>query len=274
MRPVRVTTSGAGSVLPLRMVAAGTGATVGVSLWVVSEGKYEPQNFQSFHIKTDELLWDWTQQKSNYVDLRAEKTKAGSGRIWEIESSITLYRQNVESFVRFGNPNNGGGFGGPQQDDARAQQDYLAVKDASGNIVKTAAQARDEDLDTLFRGIPTATSRVTRLRADLAHAALDQDLALNASQDQGVLSNVRQLTRELNQPQCPVYNGCTQVGTAPRDEAIARSGSTGETFSCSTSKSTSSIPWLGAGFGLAAIALLHGIRRHLGKRDDRDDAAR
>ena len=39
MRPVRVTTPGAGVQLPLRMVAAGTGATVGVTLWVVSDGR-------------------------------------------------------------------------------------------------------------------------------------------------------------------------------------------------------------------------------------------
>ncbi len=39
MRPVRVTTKGASSVLTLRMVAAGTGATVGISLWVLGEGR-------------------------------------------------------------------------------------------------------------------------------------------------------------------------------------------------------------------------------------------
>lgn len=41
MRPVRVTTQGANPVLPLRMVAAGTGATVGITLWVLGEGRYD-----------------------------------------------------------------------------------------------------------------------------------------------------------------------------------------------------------------------------------------
>lgn len=264
MRPVRVTTTGAGSVLPLRMVAAGAGATVGVSLWIVSEGRYEPQNFSSFYIKTDELLWDWTQQKSNYVDLRAERTKAGNGRIWEIESSIILLRKNLESIVRSGSFNQGGRR--PQTEDERAQQDYLDVRDASGNIVKTAVQVRNEDMDTLFHGFPNATPRVTRLRADLAHAALDQDLGLIASGDQAMLSNVRQLTREANQPQCPVFDGCTQVGTAPRDEASARSNWRGETFSCTTSASRSSPTFIAAGLGLAGVFVAQAFRRRREKR--------
>ena len=48
MRPVRVTSQGANVALPLRMVAAGTGPVVGISLWIVAEGRYEPQNYASF----------------------------------------------------------------------------------------------------------------------------------------------------------------------------------------------------------------------------------
>ena len=84
MRPVRVTTKGASSVLPLRMVAAGTGSTVGIGLWVVGEGRYETQNFPSFVIPTSDIAWDWSQNKSNYTELRAQKTTAGGGKAWEI----------------------------------------------------------------------------------------------------------------------------------------------------------------------------------------------
>lgn len=259
MRPVRVTTTGAGAVLPLRMVAAGTGPTVGITLWIVSEGRYEPQNFPSFYIKTDELVWDWNAQKSNYVDLRAQKTAAANGRAWETETSQIIYRQNVESIVAQGTWNGTGQF--PQTDEERAAQDYLAVEDGQGNVTKTAAQVRQEDMDTLFYGIPTSTSRVTRIRADLSRAALDQDLQMTASSDQAILSNIRQVTRELNQPQCPVWNGCSQDGTAPRDEAIARSSGGGtETFACATSPRTNPT-WMAAGGGLMGLALVHAIRR-------------
>src|SRR5215472_7752195 len=55
MRPVRVTTPGAGLSLPLRMIAAGTGSTVGITLWVVADGRYEPKNFALFTISPSEL---------------------------------------------------------------------------------------------------------------------------------------------------------------------------------------------------------------------------
>jgi len=271
MRPVRVTTKGANAVLPLRMVAAGTGAVVGVSLWVLGEGRYEPQNFPSFAFKADDLAWDWNANRSNYTDLRAEKTATSQGRAWETENSTLLFRQQLENAVRrtYYNPGNpppqtdGGAPFDPQEQSA--QVDYLPVKDAQGTVIKTAVQVRDEDLTTLFFGIPEASSRVTRIRADLAHAALNADLVMTASQDQTELATVRQLTKELNQPQCPVYSadGCTQVGTAPRDEAMARaSGDSNESFSCATGSATAASPgWLVAGLGYLAIAITRARRR-------------
>jgi len=273
MRPVRVTTKGAASVLPLRMVAAGTGATVGISLWVLGEGRYEPQNFPSFVIPTADIAWDWGQSKSDYVDLRTAKAAAAAGRAWETESSTALVRSYIESSIV--RSYYGGYPGGPQPTDgdggvidaqeASAQVDYLPVTDDTGNVTKTAVQVRQEDVDTLFHGIPDATMRITRLRSDLAHAALDADLIMTASQDQSVLSNIRQLTKEIGQPQCPIYSsdGCSQVGTAPRDQAAARAdGGGGESFSCSTSSGNSGgTLWLGAGLGYLALSLVRARRR-------------
>jgi hypothetical protein len=275
MRPVRVTTKGASAVLPLRMVAAGTGATVGISLWVLGEGRYEPQNFPSFFIPTADIGWDWTASKSDYVDLRTAKAAAAAGRAWETESSTTVNRGTIESSVLRNYYNGYPGYpGGPttgpdagpalDPQEASAQVDYLPVKDAQGTITKTAVQARQEDLDTLFHGIPANASRVTRIRADLAHAALDADLIMTASKDQAILSNVRQLTKELNQPQCPIYSsdGCSQVGTAPRDQAAARSGGGNESFSCSTSGGSSGGSlWIGAGLGYLALSIVRARRR-------------
>lgn len=158
----------------------------------------------------------------------------------------------------------------PQTEDERAAQFYLPVKDAQGNVIKTAAQVRDDDMDTLFFGIPTATTRITRLRADLSRAALDVDLLMSASQDQSVLPAFRQITRELNQPQCPIWNGCTQAGTAPRDEAIARSSNdNGETFSCTTGTARGSYAVGGIG-AFVALALVRAVRE---RRRQRKEAA-
>jgi hypothetical protein len=207
----------------------------------------------------------WTTQKSNYVDLRAEKTAASGGRSWETETSQIVYRQNVEGVVSQPSWNGQGQF--PQTEEDRAATNYLPVEDAQGNVIKTAAEVQKEDMDALFYGIPTATSRVTRIRADLARPALDQDLQMSASPDQAILSNVRQVTKELNQPQCPVWDGCQSVGTAPRDEAFARSTPASGSSSCATATKPRINPsWLAIGGGLAAVGLVHVARRRRGKK--------
>jgi hypothetical protein len=239
MRPISVTTVGPNVALPLRMVAAGTGATVGITLWVIGEGRYEPQNFASFIIKADDISWDWTLNKSNYTDVRAQKTKDGGGRIWEVESSTAIQRVQLENLVRGRDP---------------AGTTYLDVKDSQGAVTTPAAAVRDADLTTLTNGLDQP--RVTRLRADLAHAALDADLVMTAASDQSIISNTRQITKELNQPLCPVYVGCTSTEQAPRDEAAAKSAGSGsaETFSCDAARPpTTSSTWLGLALGTTAL---------------------
>ncbi|MBX3219741.1 MAG: DUF2330 domain-containing protein [Labilithrix sp.] len=263
MRPVRVSTKGANVALPLRMVAAGTGPNVGIALWVVGEGRYEPQNFASFTIPTADIVWDWNQRKSNYTELRAQKTAAGSGRTWEIESSTIVYRQQIESIVNQGSYDGSGPF--PQTDEERAARDYLPVTDDQGATTKTAVQVRDEDMGTLFYGIATATSRVTRLRADLVHAALDADLVMRASPDQSVLSNVRQLTSAVGTPQCPSFSGCGDDGDGSSGDVTVGSGGGDGTFTCATGPRTGNA-WIGLGLGFAAVAAAHAIRR---RRDPR-----
>jgi hypothetical protein len=252
MRPVRVTAQGASPVLPLRMVAAGTGAVVGVSLWVLGEGRYEPQNFPFFSIKDEDLVWDWASSASNYKELRAQRAAALDGRGWETETALKLNRFQLESIVtNLANVNPSVG------------ADYAPVEQ-DGQVVKSAEQVRQEDLATLFKGIPDGQDYVTRLRADLAHSALTTDLALVASGDQTELPQVRRPKGEKGQPTCTVYNGCNAVGTAPRDEALARTeaNGNGESFSCETAKKKGNVPgfsFAGMG-GLAAFLGLALIR--------------
>jgi hypothetical protein len=204
-----VTTKGAGAVLPLRMVAAGTGANVGITLWVVSEGRYETANFPSFVLKNEDLTWDWTTGTSNYKDLRAERATKDPGRTWEIESSPEIFRSQITSIVSR--------LGQVQPD----IPDYTPIEDSQGNVTKTAEQVRTEDLDTLFHGIPAGLERVTRTRSDLTRAALAVDLQVIASGDQSLLENERIPKNEKGQPLCPIYEGCRQVGQLPRDQAVA-----------------------------------------------------
>ena len=246
MRPVRVTTHGANAVLPLRMVSAGTGSMVGITLWVLGEGRYEPQNFPTFRIKDDELVWDWAQNRSNYMELRAQKTQAASARAWDLESSQSPNPQQFRSLFGSSSP---------------SPIDYQA-DDKAG---KSAEQVRSEDLTALFEGKTIETTRVTRLRADLAHAALSEDLVMLASADQGVLPNVRQATKESGQPMCFVYTEGRTSGMAPRDEAAQRMEGD-ERFGCTTSSRSRGGAWLGAAAAALALAIARARCRRAGKQ--------
>jgi hypothetical protein len=97
MQPVRVTSKGASVSLPLHMVAVGTGATTGITIWVVAEGRWEPKNFPTFTISDSELVWDWNTYSSNYEAVRLAKESAFGGRGWQIESSIDLNKLLIKS---------------------------------------------------------------------------------------------------------------------------------------------------------------------------------
>jgi MYXO-CTERM domain-containing protein len=190
MQPVSVTSGGAGLSLPLRMVAAGTGATVGITLWVIATGRYQPQNFQSFVITPSELVWDWSANSSNYAAVRAAKESALANAGWQIESSIDVGPYQVENFVLNGS----------------AAPNYSAIPTTDAGPGETAEQVRAIDLATCFPG-GGANVRITRMRADLSQAALANDLVLTASADQSALSKTYQVTQSVNVPACPCASG-------------------------------------------------------------------
>jgi hypothetical protein len=225
MRPVRVTTPGASLSLPLRMAAVGTGTEVGITIWVVADGRYEPQNFPFFHIEDSSLVWDFSTSQSNYATLRAQNETNLKGKGWEIESSISLNEQTITSVILSGGQyygGGGGGFGGGVAAPADPSLDYLPVGDpdggAEGGVTQTAEEVRTADVNALFAGIAGPSVRVTRIRSDIVHAAMTADFVLQASADQSELSNVRNVTQSVNVT-CPIYNGCTQVGTGTRAQA-------------------------------------------------------
>jgi hypothetical protein len=85
MQPVRVISPGADPSLPLRMVAAGVGQNVGLTLYVIGEGRYEAQNFPNALLDDTKLVWDYTANRSNYQQLVTGLMAQGSGRTWVTE---------------------------------------------------------------------------------------------------------------------------------------------------------------------------------------------
>jgi hypothetical protein len=85
MQPVRVVTPGAGLSLPLRMVAAGAGANVGITLYVISDGRYQVQNFPDGMVDRSKLVWEHAQNQSNYEALAEQVMQGSGGRTWLTE---------------------------------------------------------------------------------------------------------------------------------------------------------------------------------------------
>lgn len=82
MKPVRVVSPGANPTLPLRMVSIGTGASVGITLFVISEGRFEAKNFGNTQIPADLLSWDFAASSSNYSALRTSVLAENGGATW------------------------------------------------------------------------------------------------------------------------------------------------------------------------------------------------
>jgi MYXO-CTERM domain-containing protein len=226
MRPVRVTTPGASLSLPMRMASIGTGAVTGITIWVVADGRYEPQNFQFFHIDDSQLVWDWSSNISNYSTLRVQRESMLKNAGWEIESSIAVNEQVIKNVVMSGGQYNGNGGLGTSGAPIDATQDYLPVGDAEAGAgdggYESAEQVRDDDINTLFSGLTGSTVRITRIRSDIAQAAMTADFVLQAAADQSELSNVRNVTQSVNLT-CPIYsgNGCQIIGMGTLAQAQA-----------------------------------------------------
>jgi hypothetical protein len=249
MQPVRVTSKGAAISLPLHMVAVGTGSTTGITIYVVADGRWEPQNFPTFTISDSEISWDWTTSSSNYETLRLSKEAAFNGRGWQIESSLEVNRYTIESALQSNIQNDTNGVGGyllpPVPLDAGADASEAGSKREGGSSLDAASpdggegdggeslaesgfypglgELADQDLAVLFTGISGGSVRITRMRSDVAHSALSEDMYLQASADQNELTNQHLANGpQIGQPLCPVYDdNCVQTGEVPRDQATA-----------------------------------------------------
>jgi MYXO-CTERM domain-containing protein len=196
MQPIRITTKGANVALPLRMVAAGTGATTTVTLFVLSEFRAETANFPTFTIAPESDLWDYSVGRSNYTDLRDEQYKSSKGFAWLSEAALNYsvlgFKSRLMNSVNFGDP---------------AQSGY-------GSEKQTPQAAAEEDMKVLFAGINDHDAWVTRLRADLSREALGTDLVLQASKSQTEIQRFIQTTKSVGPvPACPPPPpGCEEPG--------------------------------------------------------------
>jgi hypothetical protein len=261
MKPVRVVFPGADATLPLRMVAAGIGARVGVTLFVLGEGRYQTQNFPSGRVDETQLFWDWKTSKSNYVDLAGAVMKKDGERTWLLEAARHAFRIDPElarwSFsipgleetydAQCATETNGGPLfqdaGSPPPDaGADADPDAGAGADADADAGADPDAGTDtdagstppkvcDDLDRATAGMVKSQVWLTRLRADLPAAGLAQDLRLEAAPEQKVVPHILQ--------------------SRDPDSVLTNDGSSAGGKGCSTSSRSAA----GAGAEVAACAL-------------------
>jgi len=186
MQPIRITTQGSNVVLPLRMVAAGTGALTTITLFVLSEFRVEPANFPTFEINTEDIFWDYTKDRSNYTELRSFAYDITDNFGWLTEASRqyspTSFKNQIFQVLEMRGPEQSG----------------------YGTEYESASQAAIEDMNALFSGMNENSVWVTRLRAELSRKALNADLVLQATINQEDVSNYIQTKKFIGeQPKCP-----------------------------------------------------------------------
>jgi hypothetical protein len=241
MRPVRVTSPGASPTLPLRMVAAGTGALTPITLWVLGEGRYETANFDNFTIEPASVIWNWDTQSSSYNTLKqAGFTKSG-GNAWLTEAAL---------------PTSSAALTGNLIQVAQVNPAQSGYGDASG---AGAVEEATADSDKLIGNINPATLWITRLHGELPRAALGKDLEVGASMTQTPVSNYIQTSIGVGtQPACPVYD-CGSGAVVGANGFFGNSVGSGSGSKCSVSlggEHESGAASLG-GFGaLIALAMI------------------
>jgi hypothetical protein len=79
MTPVRVVTPSGDPILPLRMVAAGTGSFVDIVLYVIGEGRYGLNDLTEASVDVSLLNFDFAKDSSNYAKLRDNALAENNG---------------------------------------------------------------------------------------------------------------------------------------------------------------------------------------------------
>jgi hypothetical protein len=240
MQPVRVITAGAGFALPLRMVAAGTGAKTALSLFVISEGRYQTGNFENVALDPAALTWDFATDSSNYSSLRQEMLAQNNGHSWltsyarrgpffsEVSTKVgfsnfvsyqvgtSQARTIAEAYARQGLLNS-------ETSDTSCLGVFEAIAGSDKTVVPACAPdeegcvpagADEIDADTLacgtlddlavaLVGMAPKDVWITRLDAELPRTALATDLQLEAADEQRAVENRHLTDNTTNDPCAP-----------------------------------------------------------------------
>jgi uncharacterized protein DUF2330 len=211
MKPVRVVTPGSGPVLPLRMVAAGVGANVGIVLFVIGEGRYQVKDFANDAIESDLVSWDFEVDRSNYAELRLATLSANGGRTW-----LTSYAQP-------------GGLLQPVADPTAFMGAFLTYTIGDPNVPPYTADFAETMAEAyVYQGIDNG-EETTGAVADDCIAALDAratsgGVVVDPCDDQGNCGTVGSGEIDMRQLACGDLDdvAVALVGLHPKDVHVTR----------------------------------------------------
>jgi hypothetical protein len=227
MQPIRIVSPGADTTMPLRMMKIGAGAKLGITLWVIGEGRYHVgPKFKNAAIDFDKLIWDFGQSRSNYQELSAAAmaTDGGRGVITEyadkpsfdftgqrapqsgmtqnlgiadaysaacLNEGVRVDDWTARAFPDAG-PDDDGGMG-----DAGVDED-AGAPDAGGNATDAGVRPPQgkpgpttcDDLDAATESMRKGDVWIARLRMDLPYDTLDDTLRLEAEPTQKRVENI------------------------------------------------------------------------------------
>lgn len=254
MTPVRVVTPGGDYQLPLRMVAAGVGSFVGITLFVIGEGRFGMPDLPEVSVATKNLEWDFAAQTSNYPELRQQALLQNGGRTY-----ITTFARQRGLADQIALPRTGAGVLTVSVTDSLGQrtdattltslyflqaaanenespktcsfdksaalatnalvvecQDPPCSNPAPGNLWSdTFACSGFDDVEAAVIGMHPSDIWVTRLEMRLPATALDADCVLEPSVNQGTVQNAYLAKTWRNSP-CgdPIFTGSEQSSFA------------------------------------------------------------
>jgi hypothetical protein len=235
MKPVRVVTPGAAMTLPLRMVAAGTGSNVAITLYTITEGRLEADQYGNLTFPQDQLVWDFKAQSSNYAALRTTLLKKDAGRTWltAYASQGALLSNNYGGYYNGAGDYYGGSIAstyayqgqsnGETTDISACTTAFDQIADSTDLVVDpcppgvmpgdpscgqiapgqidatTLACGALDDMAVALTGLHPRDVWLTRLEANLPRAALAKDLSLTPSASQSEVSNYMQANQGINE---------------------------------------------------------------------------
>jgi len=249
MAPVRIITPGASPILPLRMVAAGTGNQTSIVLYVIGEGRYRSKNFLNAQLNPSSLSWDWQSASSNYTSLRTSllvnngfltsfsQPTAFTSPIYTADGPPASYQ--VGGNLYYNLTNTYFGQAAANQGMGSGCAHVAAALDSSDKVVDTcdengcadppkgtiAASSLEcdgsTDVAAALIGMHPKDVWVTRLEAELLRSAFAGDLILEAAEPQAAVPNWHIAANSTNLPCDPEPAGSADWDGAGDD---SRSG--------------------------------------------------